>query len=71
MTNINKLRAKMCEAGDYYIVTKLAELLKISRQTASKLLKNEREFSQTEINMLKNYYQMSSEEITEIFLKDE
>lgn len=64
--NTNKLRAKMALHGDTGGM--LAEVLGISQQRFSaKINDNNAEFTQSEIQMIKNRYNLSPEEVDEIF----
>lgn len=68
--NTNKLRAKMALYGD--TGTALSEFLGISQQRFSaKINKNNAEFTQGEIQLIKDRYQLSAEEVDEIFFDDE
>ncbi|MEB8416353.1 helix-turn-helix domain-containing protein [Enterococcus casseliflavus] len=65
--NKKKLRILLLENDDNQ--GKLAEYLGISQQTLSKKIneKEGAEFSQTEIKLIKEKYNMSAEEVDEIF----
>ena len=71
MTNTNLLKARMVERGDNDCVSKLAELLEISRTTASNKLNGKTPFIQTEIAIIAKEYSLSDEDIRKIFVKDE
>ena len=61
----------MVAAGDDNCVTKLSELLQISRITAGKKLKGEAQFTQLEIETISKYYDFTAEEIQTIFINGE
>lgn len=67
MTNTNLLKSKMVARGDEDCVAKLAELLGISRTTASKKLNGLLPFNQNDIALIANKYNLSAEEIKLIF----
>lgn len=69
MTNTNLLKAKMIAAGDEHFTTVLADVLNLSRTTASKKLNGVIDFTQSEILILKNKYHLSPEEVNEIFVE--
>lgn len=71
MTNTNLLKARMVEHGDVDCVAKLADLLGISRTTASNKLNGKTPFNQTEIALIAEEYHLSDEDIRKIFVKDE
>lgn len=71
MTNTNLLKARMVEYGDDDCITKLAELLKISRTTASGKLNGKILFDQNEIALIAAKYNLSDEDIRKIFVNDE
>ena len=71
MTNTYLLKARMVERGDDDCVTKLAELLDMSRTTASNKLNGKTPFNQNEITIIANYYNLSAEDIQKIFVKDD
>lgn len=68
MTNTNLLKSKMVAAGDENFVQCLADLLKCSRTTASKKLNSELDFDQTDIGIIADRYNLSGDEIKEIFI---
>lgn len=64
--NTNKLRAKMALHGD--TGGTLSDALGISQQRFSmKINDNNAEFTQSEIQMIKNRYNLTPEEVDEIF----
>lgn len=67
--NAKILKSKMVLAGDEDFVKAIANLLEISRQTASAKLNDEREFSQTEIALISKHYNLNDEEIRKIFIE--
>lgn len=67
--NAKMLKSKMVLAGDEDFVKAIANLLEISRQTASAKLNDEREFSQTEIALISKHYNLNDEEIRKIFIE--
>lgn len=67
-TNINLLKAKMVMYGDTDCVNKLAELLEISRTTASGKLNGKIPFNQRDIVLFTKKYGLSGEDIKEIFV---
>ena len=68
MTNVNLLKSKMVAAGDTDYINKLATLLDVSRTTASKKLNGEKSFTQQEIAVIAAKYNLSAEDIKEIFV---
>lgn len=71
MTNTNLLKARMVERGDTDCIAKLAELLGVSRTTASNKMNGKTPFNQTEIALISEEYTLSDEDIRKIFVKDE
>ena len=71
MTNTNLLKARMVERGDEDCVAKLAELLNVSRTTASKKLNGLLPFDQNEIALISDKYNLSAEDIKKIFVGGE
>lgn len=64
--NTNKLRAKMALNGD--TGTTLSEALGLSQQRFSaKLNGNNAEFTQGEIQLIKDIYNLTAEEVDDIF----
>lgn len=68
MTNTNLLKSKMIAAGDENFVDVLASLLKISRTTASKKLNGQIDFDQTDIAIITDKYNLTAEDIKQIFI---
>lgn len=71
MTNTNLLKSRMVEHGDADFISKLAELLNMSRTTASNKLNGKIPFNQYEIAQIAEKYKLSDEDIRRIFVKDE
>lgn len=57
--------------GDEDFVTAIAKLLEISRQTASAKLNSKSDFTRSEIVIVSKHYNLSAEEIQQIFIADE
>lgn len=68
VTNTNLLKSKMAAAGDTNFVAALTELLDVSRTTASKKLRGEKDFSTSEITVLTFKYNLSGDDIKNIFV---
>lgn len=68
MTNTNLLKSKMAAYGDTDFVKCLAEILNMSRTTASKKLNGEKPFDQREIAALVHKYDISDSEMRQIFV---
>lgn len=68
MANMNLLKSKMALLGDTNYVQCIADLLDISRTTASKKLKGLSPFTDTEMTILTKKYGLSGEELKEIFV---
>lgn len=68
MTDVNLLKSKMALFGDTNFVGCLAEILHISRTTASKKLNGNLSFTQPEITILTKKYGLSGDEIKNIFV---
>ena len=58
----------MVATGDTDYINKLATLLDVSRTTASKKLNGEKSFTQQEIAVIAAKYNLSAEDIKEIFV---
>ena len=69
--NARLLKAKMILYGDENFSTCLASLLNITRQTASAKLNGITPFTQPEISTIAIHYQMTGDELREIFVEDE
>lgn len=69
--NAKMLKSKMVLFGDEDFAKAIANLLEISRQTASAKLNCERDFSQTEIALISKHYCLNDEEIRKIFIEGE
>ena len=68
MTNTNLLKSKMVAFGDGNYIQCLSGILECSRTTASKKLNGELPFSQTEIVLLAKRYNLSGDDIKNIFI---
>lgn len=68
--NANLLKSKMVLKGIENYVGAIADLLGISRTTASKKLSGETTFSDNEMKLIKAAYDLTSEEVVQIFLED-
>lgn len=68
--NANLLKSKMVLKGIENYVGAIADLLGISRTTASKKLSGEAAFSDNEMKLIKAAYDLTSEEVVHIFLED-
>lgn len=68
MYNERLLRSKMTLHGDTF--ESLGVYLGLSRQTISKKVSGEADFTQTEMSMIKTRYQLSDEEFAQIFTKE-
>ena len=55
--------------GDEDFVKAIANILGVSRQTASAKLNGNSEFSQTEIALIAKHYNLSADEIQKIFIE--
>ena len=69
--NVKMLKSKMVLYGDEDFIKAIANLLEISRQTASAKLNGSSEFSQTEIALISKHYCLNDEEIRKIFIEGE
>lgn len=67
MTNTNLLKSHMVKHGDTNM--SVADLLGISRNYVSEKLNNKRDFKQSEIQFFINRYNLSSDEVIDIFFK--
>lgn len=67
MTDTNLLKSKMIAKGDENFVEKLAALLRISRPTASKKLNGLIDFDQTDMGIIKCEYDLTPEDMDQIF----
>lgn len=68
LKRISMLRSKMSLYGDNTLDS-LADYLGIARQTLSRKLNGEADFTQTEMSMIKIRYNLTDEEFTQIFTK--
>jgi len=66
--NPNKLRAVMALHGDTGV--RLSKALKISQQTLSKKINGKVDFTQREIWLIKERYQLSPADIDEIYFAE-
>ena len=69
--NVKLLKSKMVLYGDEDFVKDLADLLGITRQTASAKLNGITPFTQPEISTIAKHYQMTGDELQEIFVEGE
>lgn len=69
--DVKLLKSKMVMFGDEDFIKAIANLLEISRQTASAKLNGSSEFSQTEIALISKHYHLSADDIQKIFVGDE
>lgn len=67
-TNTNLLKARMVEHGDFNFVDCLARIIKVSRGTASAKLNGYSLFDQLEIAIIADHYNLSADDIKEIFV---
>lgn len=67
--NVKMLKSAMVLFGDEDFVRAIASILNISRQTAASRLNCTTEFTQTEIAIIANRYQLTDEEIRKIFIE--
>lgn len=67
--NAALLKSKMILYGDEDFVNALANVLDVTRQTASAKLNNESECTQTEIAKISKHYDLNDEEIRKIFIE--
>lgn len=70
MSNINLLKSKMILLGDESFIQCIANLLEISRTTASKKINGELPFTDIEITAIAKRYNLSAEDIKNIFIGD-
>lgn len=68
MTNSNLLKSKMIAAGDENFVQVIADILICSRTTASRKLNGELQFTQGEIAIIADRYNLTADEIKQIFI---
>ena len=68
--NSNLLKSKMVLKGTENFVQAIADLLGISRTTASKKLAGEISFSDNEMKLIKATYDLTAEEVVKVFLED-
>ena len=69
--NSNLLKSKMVLKGVENYVQAIADLLGISRTTASKKISGENYFTDKEMKLIKAAYGLSNQEVVQIFLEDE
>lgn len=67
---VNLLKSKMALKGINNYVQAIADLLGVSRTTASKKLNGEAAFSDNEMKLIKAAYNLNSEDVVKIFLED-
>ena len=68
--NTNLLKSKMVLKGVENYVQAIADLLRISRTTASKKISGETSFTDNEMKLIKAAFELSGEEVVQIFLED-
>lgn len=68
--NSNLLKSKMILKDVENFVQAIADLLEISRTTASRKLSGEVPFTDNEMKLIKAAYDLTSEEVVHIFLED-
>ncbi len=68
--NSNLLKSKMVLKGSENFVQAIADLLEISRTTASRKLSGEVSFTDNEMKLIKATYDLTNEEVVKIFLED-
>ena len=68
--NSNLLKSKMVLKGSENFVQAIADLLGISRTTASRKLSGEVPFTDNEMKLIKATYDLTNEEVVKIFLED-
>lgn len=61
----------MVLCGDEDFVKAIANILEVSRQTASAKLKGESQFTRDDIALISKYYCLNDEEIRKIFIEGE
>lgn len=66
--NTRLLKSKMVLCDDERFVSAISALLDISRQTASAKLNGESDFNQSEIKLISDRYQLTPDDIQNIFL---
>ena len=69
--NVALLKAKMILYGDENFSECLATILGVSRQTASAKLNCRTPFTQPEISTIAKHYQLTGDELREIFVEGE
>ena len=68
MTNVNMLKSVMAANGDCNFVADIAELLNLSRTTASNKLNGKADFKQSEIAIIAERYKLKADDIKQIFI---
>lgn len=68
MHNERLIRSKMILYGDTFET--LGEYLGLTRQTLSKKVSGEADFTQTEMSLIKKRYELTDEEFAQIFTKE-
>ena len=68
--NSNLLKSKMILTGVENFVQAIADLLGLSRTTASKKISGETPFTSNEMKLIKAQYNLSGEDMIKIFLED-
>lgn len=67
--DVKLLKSKMVLHGDEDFVKKIAEILDISRQTASAKLNGKSEFTRDQMKLISEHYRMSDDDIRKIFIE--
>lgn len=65
MTNINLMKSKMALHGD--TIEMLSDAMRISRMSLSAKINGQREFKQSEIQFIMNQYQLTPQDVVDIF----
>ena len=68
MTNVKLLKSIMILSGDTSFINPLSDLLGISKAAVSTRLRNQTEFTQSEILKIKDHYDLTSDDIDRIFI---
>lgn len=69
--NISVLKSVMVLNGDEDFVKNIANILKISRQTASAKLNGKSDFTRDDIALISEHYSLNDDEIQKIFFGGE
>lgn len=63
------LKSKMVLHGDEDFVKKIADILEISRQTASAKLNDKSKFTDDQIKLIAEHYRLDDDDIRKIFIE--